>query len=88
MSQTKTPQQSAATNTFMVMPNDTNTLGNLNGGVLLHHLDIIAAIAGQRHANSVVVTASVNHVSFPQPINLANILGPITYSSPYYYDSC
>jgi acyl-CoA hydrolase len=70
----KTPKQSLATNTFIVMPNDTNTLGNLNGGVLLHHLDIIAAIAGQRHSNAVVVTASVNHVSFPHPIKLADIV--------------
>ena len=70
----KHPKDSLAINTMIVMPNDTNTLGNLNGGVLLYHLDIIAAITGQRHSNSVVVTASVNHVSFPNPIKLADVV--------------
>ncbi|NJM94126.1 MAG: acyl-CoA thioesterase [Cytophagales bacterium] len=54
----------------LVLPNDTNYLNNLMGGKLLHWMDIAAAISAQRHAESVVVTASVDNVSFQQPIGL------------------
>jgi acyl-CoA hydrolase len=54
--------------TEIVMPNDTNGLGNLMGGKLLHWMDVVAAIAAQRHANRVVVTAAVDFVSFKSPI--------------------
>jgi acyl-CoA hydrolase len=58
----------------IVLPNDTNTLGNLMGGRLLHLMDIAAAISAHRHCKRVVVTASVNNVSFNQPIKLGDIL--------------
>jgi len=58
----------------MVLPNDTNTLGNLMGGRLLHWMDIASAISAHRHCGRVVVTASVNNVSFNQPIRLGEIV--------------
>jgi acyl-CoA hydrolase len=69
-----TATESAAVLTEIVLPNDTNTLGNLMGGRLLHWMDIAAAIAAQRHSKRVCVTASVNNVSFNQPIKLADIV--------------
>lgn len=60
--------------TEMVLPNDTNTLNNLMGGRLLHWMDICAAISAQRHSNRIVVTASVDNVSFTEPIRLGNIV--------------
>lgn len=74
MSKKSTAAQSAAVLTEIVLPNDTNTLGNLMGGRLLHWMDIAAAIAAQRHSKRVCVTASVNNVSFNQPIKLADIV--------------
>lgn len=71
---TKTPKESLAVITEMVLPNDTNTLGNLMGGRLLHWMDIASAIAAHRHCGRVVVTASVNNVSFNQPIRLGEIV--------------
>jgi acyl-CoA hydrolase len=70
----KHPRESMAVNTEIVLPNDTNTLGNLMGGRLLHWMDICAAIAAHRHCGRVVVTASVNNVSFSQPIRLGEIV--------------
>jgi acyl-CoA hydrolase len=58
----------------LVLPNDTNTLGNLMGGMLMHWMDIAAAIAAQKHCNCAVVTASVDNVSFNNPIKLGNLL--------------
>ena len=60
--------------TEMVLPNDTNTLNNLMGGRLLHWMDICGAIAAQKHANAKVVTASVDNVSFAQPIRLGHVV--------------
>ena len=72
--QAKTPKDSIAISTEIVLPNDTNTLGNLMGGRLLHWMDITAAIAAHRHCSRVVVTASVNNVAFSQPIKLGDIV--------------
>ena len=66
--------ESLAVSTEIVLPNDTNTLGNLMGGRLLHWMDIVSAIAAHRHCRRVVVTASVNNVSFNQPIKLADVV--------------
>lgn len=73
-SKSKTAKESLAVITEMVLPNDTNTLGNLMGGRLLHWMDIASAIAAHRHCGRVVVTASVNNVSFNQPIKLGEIV--------------
>ncbi len=74
MSRSKTASQSKVTMTEMVLPNDTNTLNNLMGGRLLHWMDICGAIAAQKHANAKVVTASVDNVSFAQPIRLGHVV--------------
>ena len=70
----KTPQDSFLVMSELVLPNDTNTLGNLMGGRLMHWMDIAAAIASQKHCNCPVVTASVDNVSFANPIKLGNLL--------------
>src|ERR1041384_2786780 len=70
----KTPSESICINTEFVLPNDTNVLGNLMGGRLLHWMDICAAISAHRHCGRVVVTASVNNVSFSHPIKLGEIV--------------
>ena len=70
----KTPSESLAVTTKVVLPNDTNMLDNLYGGNLLHWMDNIAAISAHRHCKRVVVTASVNHVEFRLPIELGSIV--------------
>lgn len=60
--------------TELVLPNDTNTLNNLMGGRLMHWMDVVSAIAGQKHCNSIVVTASVDNISFRTPIALGNVV--------------
>ena len=58
--------------TEIVLPNDTNVFGNLMGGRLMYWMDIAAAIASQKHCNAPVVTASVDNISFENPIKLGN----------------
>ena len=66
--------QTFASSSHIVLPNDTNTLGNLMGGQLLNWMDIIGAISAHRHCKRVVVTASVGNVSFKKPIKLGDIV--------------
>jgi len=70
----KTPQESLTTMTELVLPNDTNTLNNLMGGRLMSWMDIVSAITAQKHSNRIVVTASVDNVSFSSPIKLGNVV--------------
>lgn len=70
----KKPEDSFTIMNEIVLPNDTNTLNNLMGGRLLHWMDIAAAIAAQKHSNSIVVTASVDGVSFKEPIRLGDVV--------------
>jgi len=74
MAKKKFAKESATIMTEMVLPNDTNTLNNLMGGKLMHWLDIVAAIAAQKHSNRIVVTASADNISFRQPIALGNVV--------------
>ncbi len=70
----KFASESLVTMTELVLPNDTNTLNNLMGGRLMHWMDIVSAISAQKHSNSIVVTASVDNVSFSKPIRLGNVV--------------
>lgn len=60
--------------TEIVLPNDTNGLGNMMGGRLLHLMDKCAAISAQRHANRVCVTASVDNVEFQSAIQEGEVV--------------
>ena len=60
--------------TQMVMPNDTNPLGNLMGGNLLRWMDVAASICAAKHCQSNVVTASVDHVSFNSPSGVGDVI--------------
>ncbi|RDC63183.1 acyl-CoA thioesterase [Adhaeribacter pallidiroseus] len=70
----KSVKESFTTMTELVLPNDTNTMNNLMGGRLMHWLDIVSAISAQKHSNRIVVTASVDNISFKQSIKLGNVI--------------
>jgi acyl-CoA hydrolase len=70
----KTCNESFVTMTELVLPNDTNTLNNLMGGRLMHWMDIASAVAAQKHSNRIVVTASVDNISFSKPIQFGNVV--------------
>lgn len=58
--------------TELVLPHNTNQLGNLLGGQLMHWIDICAALSASKHSHRVCVTASVDRIDFHHPIKLAN----------------
>ena len=70
----KTPQESLTILTDLVLPPETNYLGNLFGGELLARMDRACSIAARRHSNSIVVTASVNHVAFSKSVPMGSVV--------------
>ncbi|TGD80245.1 acyl-CoA thioesterase [Hymenobacter wooponensis] len=74
MRKQKPVQESFVSMTELVLPNDTNTLNNLMGGRMMHLMDIAAAVSAQRHSNRIVVTASVDNVSFREGIRLGSVV--------------
>ncbi len=72
--ETKKSHESLTVMTELVLPNDTNLYENLMGGRLMYWMDIAAALAAQKHCNAPVVTASVDNISFENPIKLGNVV--------------
>ncbi len=70
----KTPSESLAILTDLVLPGETNPLHSLFGGELLARMDRACSIAARRHSRSLVVTASVNHVAFSKPVPVGSVV--------------
>lgn len=70
----KTPKDSLTILTDIVLPGETNPLGNLFGGELLARMDRACSIAAQRHSRRIVVTASVNHVAFNKVVPVGSVV--------------
>ena len=58
----------------LVLPQDANLLGNILGGRVMHLIDIAGAIAAHRHCHRQVVTASVDHLDFLNPVRLGELI--------------
>lgn len=70
----RTPSESYTVVTDLVLPSETNPVGNLFGGELLARMDRAASIAARRHCRRIVTTVSVNHVAFSKMIPLGSVV--------------
>jgi acyl-CoA hydrolase len=70
----RTVANSQSEMTEIILPNDTNTLGNLLGGRLMHFIDLTGAMAAYRHSRTHVVTAAMDHIDFIRPVHLGDLL--------------
>ena len=70
----KKVSESIVTMTELVLPHNTNQLGNLLGGQLMHWIDICAALAAAKHSNRVCVTASVDKIDFHHPVTVGDVI--------------
>jgi acyl-CoA hydrolase len=70
----RTVAESQSEMTELILPNDTNTLGNLLGGRLMHFIDLVGAMAAYRHSHTHVVTAAMDHIDFIQPVHVGDLL--------------
>lgn len=74
MQKSKSPKHSETIMTEVVFPNDTNPMGILQGGRLVHWMDIASAVCAQNHAEHICVTASIDSVKFKAPAKVGDIV--------------
>ncbi len=60
--------------TEIVLPGQTNPLGKLLGGRVMHLVDMVAGMAAHRHSNSYVVTVSVDYLDFRNSVNVGEFV--------------
>lgn len=70
----RTVRASRAEMTEFVLPQDSNLLGNILGGRVMHLIDVAGAIAAYRHCRQQVVTASVDHLDFLNPVRVGDLI--------------
>lgn len=70
----KPPSASEIQTVQLILPNDTNLLGNLLGGRLMHWMDVAGAMAASRHSSSIVATAAVDSLDFRHPIRQGELV--------------
>lgn len=71
----KTVKESEAETTIVMLPSDANPLGNVFGGIILKHVDLIAGLVAKRHAGHAnIVTASLDSMTFSKPVFIGNAL--------------
>ncbi len=71
----KSPRESLTEMTVMMLPSDANPKGNVFGGVILKHVDLVAGLVAKRHARKTnCVTASIARMTFHKPVYIGNAL--------------
>ena len=70
----KSPSESHAEVIVRMFPSDANPAGNVFGGEILKHIDMVAGIVAQRHSQSNAVTVSMDSVNFMKPVFVGNVL--------------
>ena len=71
----KRPAESQAEMTIIMLPTDANPKGNVFGGVILKHVDLIAGLVAKRHSGRAnTVTASIDRMTFLKPVFIGNAL--------------
>jgi acyl-CoA hydrolase len=70
----RTVAESQSERSEIVVPNDSNGLGNLFGGRLMQYIDLVAAMAASRHARAICITASMDHLDFVAPVHVGDLL--------------
>ena len=58
----------------LILPNDSNMLGNVLGGKVMHLIDLCAAMSALKHCRKQVVTASVDNLDFLAPSKIGDFL--------------
>ena len=84
MKKSKSVSSSQVVMTQLVLPSHTNSLDTVFGGTVMSWIDISAAIAAQRHSNKIVVTASIDRLSFIAPIKkgwVVNLKASVNFAS-------
>ena len=80
----KTPADSAVETRYLVMPGHANAFGTAFGGAIMSWIDMVAAMAAQKHCGCEVVTAGIDSVAFEEPVRIGDqvvLLACVNYVS-------
>lgn len=84
MKEKKAVSSSQVVMTQLVLPTHTNALDTVFGGTVMSWIDIVGAIAAQRHSATDVVTASIDQLNFIAPIRkgwVVNLKASVNFTS-------
>jgi acyl-CoA hydrolase len=70
----RTVKESASEYSEIVLPQNANPFGNLLGGHVMHLVDLVGATTAMRHARTAVVTASVDQMTFFNPVHIGQLI--------------
>ena len=68
----KTPSESAVVTRYLVMPQQANPQGTAFGGAIMGWIDMVAAMAAERHCRTEVVTAGIDSMNFKAPVRIGD----------------
>lgn len=74
MMEAKPVRESQSEYAELALPNDANGLGNVLGGKVMHLVDLTGALAAMRHSRRPVVTASIDHMNFLNPVHIGQLI--------------
>lgn len=74
MDEEKSISQTSVTMAQVMLPQDANPAGNIHGGVIMKLIDTAAAVVASRHAQRNTVTASIDSMSFHNPVYVGDLL--------------
>jgi acyl-CoA hydrolase len=68
----KAPSESAVVTRYLVMPHQANPQGTAFGGAIMSWIDMVAAMAAERHCGTEVVTAGIDSMAFKKPVRIGD----------------
>jgi acyl-CoA hydrolase len=68
----KSPRESTVESRYLIMPHQANPHGTAFGGVIVAWIDMVAAMAAQRHCGKEVVTAGIDSLAFKEPVRIGD----------------
>jgi acyl-CoA hydrolase len=74
VNESRTVRETQHETSQLMLPQHSNNLGLVFGGVILAMMDTASAVCAIRHARSTCVTASVDRVDFREPIHLGDLV--------------
>ena len=70
----KMPEETVVVTTELILPAMANLMNNLQGGQMMHYMDIAGALTCRRHAGCEVATVSVEKIEFKYPVKVGEVI--------------
>lgn len=72
--ESKTPEQTVVITMELILPAMANLMNNLQGGQMMHFMDIAGALTCRRHSGCEVATVTVDKIEFRYPVKVGEVV--------------